>query len=149
MITCQIAILVHFKLFELALLVQIRTNTLHQNCVCEENQSRASELLQTLFCTKNGPNAYKPKSEKGCDRDSLATTKPINYGGNMKCSKKYVKDDFVFTLQIHIIFYEFDCRSRISITTFFRFGFVASRLILSRFLFERFYTTGSYKHVHK
>ena len=44
-------------LFELALLVQIRTNTLHQDCVCEENQSRASELLQTLFCTKNGPTA--------------------------------------------------------------------------------------------
>ena len=55
MITCQNAILVHSKWFEWLLLVQIRTKTLHQNCVCESNWTRGSELLQTLFCTKNGP----------------------------------------------------------------------------------------------
>jgi len=39
MITCRIAILVRFKWFE-------------------ANQTRASELLQTLFCTKNGTPTY-------------------------------------------------------------------------------------------
>ena len=58
MITCENAILVHSKWFEWVLLVQIRTNTLHQNCVCESNWTRGSELLQTLFCTKNGPPSY-------------------------------------------------------------------------------------------
>ena len=61
-IKCQCPILVRLKWFEWALLVQIRTNTLYQNCVCEGNQTRASELLQTLFCTKNGsPRTWSPK----------------------------------------------------------------------------------------
>ena len=57
-ITCQITLLVHLKLFECALLVHIRSNALHQKCVCESNSTRGSELLQTLFCTKNHTPSY-------------------------------------------------------------------------------------------
>ena len=53
MITCRNSILMHFKLFEWALLVYIRSNTLHQNYICEANQTRAPELFQTHFYTKN------------------------------------------------------------------------------------------------
>ena len=58
MITCQITLLVHFKLFECTLLVHIRSISLHQKCVCEPNYTRGSELLQTLFCTKNCTASY-------------------------------------------------------------------------------------------
>ena len=37
------------------------------------------------------------------------------------------------TLQTHIIVYMLGCRIKISIRTFFRFGFEAARSILSRF----------------
>jgi len=58
-ITCQIAILMRFKWFEWALLVHYRSIALHQNCICEANSTRVSELLQTLFCIKNrSPRTY-------------------------------------------------------------------------------------------
>ena len=52
-ITCQIVVLVPFEMFKWALLVQIRSNTLHQYCIDEANPSRGSDLFQTLFGTRN------------------------------------------------------------------------------------------------
>ena len=63
-ITCSMAVLVHFKLFEWALLVQIRSNILHQKCIFEANSTRDYELLQTVFRTKNGFPSYLSFLEK-------------------------------------------------------------------------------------
>ena len=51
MITCQIAILTRFKWFELRMSTFGTDSKI--DYICEANQASASELLQTLFCTKN------------------------------------------------------------------------------------------------
>ena len=69
MITCQIAILVHYKLFKWALLVYIRSNTLHQNWICEDvllnsfkhvsAPKRNPSLITTLIVKKS--TSYQKK----------------------------------------------------------------------------------------
>ena len=42
-----------FKLFECALLVQIRSKAIDRNCICEANPKRDTEILQSLFWAKD------------------------------------------------------------------------------------------------
>ena len=53
MITCQNAVSVHFQTVKWAILVQIRNKTLAQNCDCDVNRTRDTELIQRHFWTKN------------------------------------------------------------------------------------------------
>ena len=66
-----------FKLFECAILIKIRSKTLHRNCIYQTTTTCDNELLQTLFWTKTPPNPLVSRGDPDNIPDPVSPTRQI------------------------------------------------------------------------